>query len=394
MLYYSGVMLWKGWYNMNLSTENKAWLDATWQKVDSKMKKVAVRSRNKLPYTTDENGVHDDRAQTNVTWWANGFWGGMMWLLYMDTKNEDYKITAENSELLLDKAFENFDGLHHDVGFMWHITSGINYRYTGNEKARIRTLYAASILASRYNVEGGYITAWNGEAIEGGSIIDCMMNLPLLYWASDELGLSRYRAIAIKHADMTMKDHIRPDGSINHIVIHDVHSPEIDKIAAGQGYELGSCWSRGQAWALYGFALAYRHTGKEEYLDIAKKCANYFIAASCKDWMPRCDFRSPVEPVLYDSTASACAASGLIEIASLVGEYEKDMYLDAAINLLKACDEHFCNYDENIDHLVAYGTGRYPHPEYRREVHCPIIYGDYYYIEALFKLRGNEFQIW
>ena len=225
-------------------TENRQWIDETWQKLDQKLQVVAVRSRDKLPYTT-VNGVHDDKSSTDPSWWTNGFWGGMMWLMYEATGNEAYRLTAQRSEELLDTALACFDKLHHDVGFMWHLVSGASYRLTGNPASRLRNLFAASTLASRYHVRGDYIQAWNGEAQIGYSIIDCLMNLPLLYWASDELNVNRFRDIAVRQMDMTLRDHIRPDGSVNHIVDHERDRVGVKQILAGQGYSPDSCWSRG-----------------------------------------------------------------------------------------------------------------------------------------------------
>lgn len=378
---------------MDIINSNKKWINDTWEKIDKKMQKVAVRSRNKIPYTAID-GVHDDKAVTDICWWTNGFWGGLMWLLYIDTKNEEYKTTALNAEKIMDGALKDYYGLHHDVGFMWHISSGVNYRKFGDKESRVRAIYAANCLAARFNLKGGYITAWNGKTQQGWTIIDSMMNIPLLYWASEDSGDDRYASIAMAHADMAIRDHVREDGSVNHIVVHDHNTPEVIETLGGQGRCVGSCWSRGQAWALYGFILSYIHTGKKEYLDTAKKVANYFIAACCDDWLPRADFRAPDEPVVYDSTAACCAACGLIEIANNVDEFEKKTYLSAAMNILKAADDHFCNYDENTDYLVGYGTERYPNDENTPGVHIPIIYADYYFTEAIYKLRGNDFLAW
>ena len=140
---------------------------------------------------------------------------------------------------------------------------------------------------------------------------------------------------------------------------------------------------------MYGFALSYLHTGDEKYLDTAKKVANYFIAACCDDYLPKCDFRSPEEPVIYDSTAGAITACGLIELSKHVGEHEKGMYLNAAVKMLKAMEEKFCNWEENVDYIVGYGTERYGSGE-----HMPIIYGDFYFAEAIYMLRGGEIKIW
>ncbi len=378
-----------------MDENTKKWLDTTWERIDKKMQKAAVRSRDKIPYTADAKGVHDNMAEQDVTWWTNGFWGGLMWLLYVDTKNDVYKETALQAEKILDGAFEKYEGLHHDVGFMWHISSGVNYTLHGDRASQLRCLYTADLLAARYNMKGGFITAWNRKEWQGCTIIDTMMNLPHLYWASRDRGTDRYKNVAMAHADMAMRDHVRPDGSINHIVIHDFDTGEVLGIDDGQGYSPESCWSRGQSWALYGFTLSYIHTGKKEYLETAKKAAHYFIAAcSVDDWMVKVDFMAPKEPVMYDSTAACCAACGLIELSKLVTEYEKDLYFNAAIKILQKVDEKFCNYDEDTDYLVGYGTHKYPPAGTMKNVHIPIIYGDYYYVEALYKLRGNDLLFW
>ena len=374
--------------------QNKEWIDATWAKVDEKLSRVAVKSREKLPYTT-KGGVHDDKQRNGVTWWTNGFWGGMMWLMYEATGNEEYKKTAERSEELLDAALKQVKQLHHDVGFMWHLTSGANYRLTGNEASLTRNFFAATSLFSRYNITGDYIRAWN-ENVAGYSIIDCLMNLALLYWASEEIGDDRFKKIAMRHMEMAMRDHIRPDGSVNHIVDHEVDKVGVARILGGQGYNETSCWSRGLAWAVYGSVISYIHAGKPEYLEAAKKTADYFIEQVKKtNYLPLVDFCAPAEPVYYDSTAGVCTACGLLEIAKYVSEAEAQRYTEAAINILKACDKHFCNYEENEDALVLMGTERYPHNENEmRGLHIPIIYGDFFFVEALCKLKGRAFFIW
>lgn len=384
---------------MNIIAQNQAWIDATWEKVDKKLSHTAVKSRNKIPYTT-VNGEHDDRVSINPSCWTNGFWGGLMWLMYHETGNEEYRKTAERSEELLDGALKDYKSLHHDVGFMWHLTSGANYRLTGNPASCVRNLFAASTLFSRYNIAGDYIRAWNGivdgKETEGFSIIDCLMNLSLLYWASEEIGDDRFKKIAMRHMEMAMRDHIRPDGSINHIVNHEVDKIGVKEVLGGQGYTAESCWSRGLAWAIYGSVISYVHAGKLEYLDAAKKTADYFIE-HCKEtsYLPLVDFCAPAEPVYYDSTAGVCAACGMLEIAKYVSEEEGRRYTWEAINILKAIDENFCNYEENQDALVMMGTERYPHNEREMKgVHKPIIYGDFFFVEALTKLKGSDFFIW
>lgn len=382
--------------------ENKEWIDATWEKLDEKLSRTAVKSRNKIPYTT-VNGVHDDKAADNINWWTNGFWGGMMWLMYEATGNEEYRKTAERSEEILDGALKQYKKLHHDAGFMWHLVSGAGYRLTGNENSCNRNLFAAASLFARYNVEGDFIRAWNGngyrqyaETSEGFSIIDCLMNLALLYWASEEIGDNRFSKIAIRHMNMALRDHIRPDGSINHIVDHEIDKVGVKQILAGQGYSTTSCWSRGLSWAVYGTTISYIHTGKKEYLDAAKKTANYFIEHAKKtDYLPLEDFCAPETPVIYDSTAGVCTACALLEMAKYVSEEEAERYTKEAVNLLKACDDNWCNYEENEDAIVMMGSERYPKNEAQWSgVHIPIIYGDFFFVEAMCKLKGREFFIW
>lgn len=386
----------------NVIAQHQNWIDATWEKVDKKLSQTAVKSREKIPYTT-VNGEHDtniDKIGKGITWWTNGFWGGMMWLMYEATGNEEYRKTAERSEELLDDALRQYKTIHHDVGFMWHLTSGANYRLTGNEASAVRNFFAATSLFSRYNIDGDFIRAWNNswgeEDTAGFSIIDCLMNLPLLYWASDEIGDERFKKIAMRHMEMAMRDHIRPDGSVNHIVNHEVDKVGVRNVIGGQGYSETSCWSRGLAWAVYGSVISYIHAGKEEYLEAAKRTADYFIE-HCKrtNYLPLVDFVAPETPVYYDSTAGVCAACGMLEIAKCVSEEEAKRYTEEAINILKACDEHFCNYEEDEDALVLMGTERYPHTDAsRRGLHIPIIYGDFFFVEALCKLKGREFFIW
>lgn len=372
--------------------QNKQWIDQTWQKLDTKLSRTAIKSRDKIPYSS-QNGVHDNQMEILPKHWCNGFWGGLMWLMYIDTKKEVYKVTAERSEELMDEVFGLFDDIEHDVGFRWHILSGVNYRITGNKASRVRNFIAGQSLASRYMPDAKFILPFNLDDIKNMTIIDTMMNIPQLYWLSRETNNDRFKQMAMHHADMAMHDHVRPDGSVTHTAYHNFETGEPYYINLGQGYAIDSTWSRGQAWAVYGFVLSYIHTGKQEYLDTAKKAAHYFISCVCDDYLPRCDFRCPEDPVIYDSTAGAIAACGLIEIAKQVPEFEKPLYIKQAIKLLKAMEEKFCDWSEEEDSIVQMGTERY-HGKDGKGIHIPIIYGDYFFVEALFKLRGNEFIPW
>ena len=376
--------------------ENKQWIDETFAKVDSKLRKIAVRSKGLAADGVDENGRHIDRAPIN---WTSGFFGGLNAMMYEYTGAKEYLECAQACEKTLDKAlYENAFDLHHDVGFQWHILSGALYRILGDKASRTRNFYAATTLSSRFVIDGGFIKAWNGKEAMNWTIIDSLMNLPLLYWASEETGDDRFKRVAMAQADTALCDHLRPDGSIAHIVEHDRETGEPVKTYAGQGFCEGSSWSRGQSWGVYGFTLSYIHTGEQRYLDGAKQVANYFIANCCDDWLPRIDFRAPAEPVYYDSTAGLIAACGLIELGRLLGEHEGGMYTNAAINLLRAISDSFGNYDEDNDYIIGYGSARYPIPDKftpkQAGVHMSIIYADYFFAEALLKLKGSKFLPW
>ena len=371
--------------------ENQAWVEETWKKIDKKLSRTAIRSRNKIPYTTKE-GVHTDMAKSDIAWWTNGFWGGLMWLMYEATGNLEYALTAKTSESILERSFEeDIDGLHHDVGFMFHLTSGASYRLTGDKHSRKNNLIAAMMLASRFNIRGEFIRAWNIENSEGWTIIDSMLNIPLLYWASEEMKDDRFKYIALAQADMATRDHVREDGTINHIVMHDPTKPNtVLGTRGGQGYGEGSCWSRGQSWAVYGFILSYIHTGDKKYLDTARKVTDLFIKETEKtNWLPLVDFDQPPTPVKYDSTAGAIAACGMIEIAKQLECEEAEWYLSSAINILKAMEKEWCNWTDEDDSILQMGC-----EAYHGGVHRNIIYGDFFFTEAILKLKGSKFLIW
>ncbi|QAA33522.1 glycoside hydrolase family 88 protein [Clostridium manihotivorum] len=368
------------------------WAEEVAEKIIKKSEVVAKENKENIPYTTVD-GKFDDMVKANFCWWTNGFWGGMMWQLYNATKNDLFREIAENNEKILDRNFMEAQGLDHDNGFKWLPTAVANYRLTGNKASKNRGLLAANNLAGRFNPAGSFIRAWNdgGDGNTAGwAIIDCMMNLPLLYWASKETNDPRFKQIAMLHADTAQKYFIRPDGSSNHIVEFNPVTGEYVTTFGGQGYKEGSSWTRGQAWALYGFTLSYIHTQNKQYLDTAIRVANYFIYNIPESGLIPVDFRQPEDCTYEDSTAAAIAACGLLEIAKQVNEKDSKIYEKAAINLIKTLAEKRCNWDLNVHNILEKCTAAY-HDE-RHEF--SIIYGDYYFIEAIWKLTGKELFIW
>ena len=367
---------------------DKAWLEDVAARLHTKMTYAVCKARevDYIPYST-ENGQW---KPVHIHWWTNGFWPATMWQMYLATRDELFRDEAIRTEKMLDVNLEDFEGLSHDVGFMWLIQSGVRYALEGNKDSYARTMRAAQHLACRYN-PNGFIRAWNGEGREGWAIVDCMMNLPLLYWASEVSGDPRFRLIAMKHADTAMDVFVRPDGSCNHIIIFDAETGEVLDNPGGQGYESGSSWSRGQAWALYGFTLSYLHTGRQVYLDTAKRVANYFISQITDDYIPRCDFRQPAEPVLKDNTAGAVAAAGLLVLSRQLPELEAVTYYDVAVKMLRAMEREDINWELNDPALLQRCTAAYHDIPGR---HITMNYADYFFVEAIHMLRGQKMLFW
>lgn len=375
----------------------EVWADEVIGKIREKMDWVSDKNREKIPYTTDENGNYDDRSDRSVQWgnadgldwWTNGFWGGLMWLLYQDTKEEKYAEVARICEEKLSKCFEGYYGLHHDVGFMFQPTASYDYRLTENEESRRTALHAANLLAGRFNPVGKYIRAWNelpdGDT-RGWAIIDCMLNLSILYWASEETKDPRFKHIAMLHADTVIDAFIRPDGSVCHIVEFDPETGERLKSHGGQGYAHGSSWTRGQGWALYGFMVSYRHTGKKEYLQTAQKVAHYCMANLTESGLIPVDFRQPEQPAWEDSCAAAIIAGGLLDLAACVPEAEQEMYRRAAFKILDTLYQQRCDFSHDCDAIVQNCTGAYHSDRH----HQTMVYADYYFVEAVYRLKGAD----
>ncbi|HIT90481.1 MAG TPA: glycoside hydrolase family 88 protein [Candidatus Merdenecus merdavium] len=368
------------------------WAQEISDKIKSKMIVVAARNKHKIPYTT-ENGVYDDWTDKNICWWTNGFWGGIMWQMYHATENNLYREIAIEVEEKLDRNLMNHGGMDHDSGFKWLPTSGAHYRKDGDKAAYNRVLLAADNLAGRLNTAGGFLRAWNdpGSGDKAGwAIIDCMMNLPLLYWASELTKDPRYNQIARIHANMAKKYFVRDDGSVKHIVEFDPLSGEYIRSHGGQGYKRGSVWTRGQAWAIYGFALSHQYTHDEEALKYAVKTADYFIENIPEKHGIPVDFMQPEDCVWEDSTAAVIAACGMLEIKKYMPEDSGKKYEEAALKLLHFVAEERCNWTEETDNIVERCTAAY----HDKEHEFAIVYGDYFFIEAIWKLTEQELFIW
>lgn len=391
-----------------LSATDQAWVDRTVSKIKNKMAVVRERSANKIPSCAND-GIHDNMLQAKGMFgspvetkgfWTNGFWAGLLWQLYTVTKEERYAEIARFTQTVLDECLLEEDT--HDIGFLWLPSAVADYRITGNEDALKSGMTAAKWLMNRFNPAGGFIRAWGSGAekialskndpqmnLAGVTIIDCMMNLPLLYWASETTGDPRFYHVATRHADKAMKHFVRKDGSVIHIVEFDPNTGDYVNDFAGQGYGKGTAWSRGQSWGLYGFTASYKHTGKQEYLDIAKKIAAFIISQLPESGLVPCDFCQPAEPWVQDDIAAGVIASALLELNELAPE-ESELYLSTALKLLQAIDRESADWSMETDQITLKGTSGYHMTDRNKN----FVYGDYFYIEAVFKLKGLGVYIW
>lgn len=375
---------------ITVSEKDRLWAEGVWEKIRAKTGVQRERLGTGVPYIAVD-GRYSDTMESNMYWWCNGFWPGMLWLLYHGTGEAAYMETARGIEERLDAALAGWEGLHHDVGFMWTLSAGLDFKLTGNRPSRIRQLHAANLLAGRYNPRGRFLRSWNGDK-HGWIIIDCMMNLPILYRASEDLGDPRFRYIAVEHTETAMKHLVRQDGSCNHIAVLDPQNGNLLDTPAGQGYAPGSSWSRGQAWALYGFALAWLHTGEKRYGETAKLIAGYYMEeiSRCR-FVPPVDFRAPCDPEKTDTSSGMIAAAGLLCLAGQSGGSGQEYY-GCAVQILKTLEEKFCGWDPQRDSIVQGGSAQYKDLPGQNGV--PLIYADYFFTEAVHALLHPEFQVW
>lgn len=340
-----------------------------------------------IPYQSAE-GKWIPSPYDGNSWWTGGFWPGLMWQLWQLTKDEFFLKEARRVEKLLTDEFRTFRRLNHDVGFMYLLSCGADAKLTGNEQAETDLLHAASLLMGRFN-PAGFIRAWNEPERTGYAIIDCMMNLSLLYRASRDTGDPRFRQAAKVHADTTLREFLRADGSVSHIIEFDPVSGKRVQEHPGQGYALGSQWSRGQAWGLYGFALAARHLGEKKYLDAANRIAQNFTAHIRPDGLTDCDFCQPAEEIRIDNIAGAIASCGLQELAGLTGE---EKWTEAAGRLTDGLLAHCSDWGEERCGVLKCCTASYHDDGAGR--HTNIIYGDYFLTEALMRFTGRDPELW
>ena len=335
----------------------------------------------KFPQSTNPDGSPEDRKSD---WWCSGFFGGALWYLYEFTGDKQWLIAADKWTKALDK--EKYNTKTHDLGFMLYCSYGNGYRLTKNKEYVEPLLTGAKSLSTRYYPEYGVIKSWDKyKDVNYPVIIDNMMNLEYLFWATMESKDKSFSDIAISHANNTMKNHFRPDYSCYQMVGYEPNGKIYCKITI-QGANDSSSWARGQSWALYGYTVMYRETKNPNYLKQAEAIAKFIMnnPTTPKDKIPYWDFNAPNIPnEERDASAAAVYASALLELCKYSPKHQQE-YFNYAEQILKSLSspEYTAKLGENnhfvLKHSVGYKLRGY-------EVDVPIVYADYYYFEALLR---------
>ncbi|WP_264536909.1 glycoside hydrolase family 88 protein [Flavobacterium sp. N1736] len=318
--------------------------------------------------------------------WTSGFWPGELWYLYEATGDKKWEKEADKFSQFLTPLSVN-KANDHDLGFQVFNSFGNGYRLTKNPAYKTIILKTADTLATLFNPKVGTIQSWPHNKFGGhNTIIDNMMNLELLFWASKNGGNKKLYDIAVKHAETTMNNHFRPDYSSYHVIIYDYETGKKIKGRTAQGYSDDSMWARGQAWAIYGFTMVYRETKDPKFLDFAHKIARVYLdRLTTDDLVPYWDFNAPNIPnEPRDASAAAIVSSALIELSSYTKDKTlKNEYLTKSKKMIVSLSDHYQSHDVNSAFLL-HSTGHKPAGS---EIDCSINYADYYYLEALLRLQ-------
>jgi len=339
----------------------------------------------KTPQSIRPDGTYRDMP---TGWWCSGFFGGSLWYLYEFTKDNEWKDAANLWTMALSR--EQYNTRTHDLGFMIYCPFGNGYRLTQNRAYPPIMLRAAESLSTRFDPKVGVIKSWDN--FKGNTypvIIDNMMNLELLFWASKTSGNNKYRDLSLAHADATLKNHFRPDNSSYHVLCYE-QDGTVSKKITHQGAADESAWARGQVWGLYGYVVMYRETKQKKYLDHAIKIADFVINHPNlpADKVPYWDFNAPNIPgEERDASAAAIASCALMELSGYVKKAKRKAYFAVAEQMLVSLSSpaYRSVLNENGNFLIKHCVGHKPG---KSEVDVPLVYADYYYLEGLLRYEA------
>ncbi|MDR3062215.1 MAG: glycoside hydrolase family 88 protein [Dysgonamonadaceae bacterium] len=343
-----------------------------------------------MPRNIMDSLSHWSLVPVEISEWTAGFWPGILWYDYENTKDEKIKEHAIHYTELL-APLTKLPAYDHDLGFQIFCSYGNAWRLTGKEEYRQIILNAADTLATLFNSKVGTILSWPRE-IEPRNwphnvIMDNMINLEMLFWAAKNGGNRNLYHIAVEHAVTTMKNHFREDGSGYHVAVYDTITGRLIKTVTHQGYADETMWARGQAWAIYGYTLVYRETKDVRFLRFTEKITDIYLQRLPEDFVPYWDFDAPNIPdEPKDASSAAIVASALLELSGLEDNKEKAAeYKTAAVKMLKSLSSAGYQSRESKPSFLLHSTGHMPNGS---EVDASINYADYYYIEALIRLKS------
>ena len=315
--------------------------------------------------------------------WTMGFWPGILWYAYEASGDAALETAARGYTEALDFIARQ-PAYDHDIGFIMFPSFGNGFRLTGDPAYKEAVLATAERLAALFNPAVGTILSWPREVPNFGghnTIMDNMLNLETLFWAAENGGDPAWKDIAITHADTTMRYNFRPDGTSYHVAVYDAETGAHQYSCTHQGYADDSMWARGQAWGIYGYTMVYRFTREPRFLDFAQKIADVYLARLPEDKVPYWDFCDPEIPnASKDASAAAVVASALLELSTYTdGKYRAD-----AEAMLRSLYENY-RAPEGCDSFLLHSTGHHPAG---KEIDYSIVYADYYFIEALLRLKN------
>lgn len=367
-------------------------------KVENELSYCILQSQKTIAVQKDSSSIPRSIANGKTEWrvvnyrdWTCGFWPGILWYDYEFTKDEKWRKEADRFSKALFPLVDSA-AIDHDLGFQVFTSIGNGYRLTGDSTYKHILLRAADTLSKLFNPKVGTILSWPREVpgvdwpLRHNTIMDNMINLELLFWASKNGGGKHLYDIAVKHAETTMKNHFRPDYTSYHVVVYDTATGQKLKGITHQGYSDSSMWARGQSWAIYGFTMVYRETKDPKFLDFAQKVTDVYLKYLPDDLIPYWDFNDPAIPnVPKDASAACVVASALLELSTMVTDKVKaDEYRTKAEQMLiSLSSEKYQSRNINSAFLL-HSTGHKPNGG---EIDASIIYADYYYIEALLRLK-------
>ena len=381
------------------------------KEIDGEMLKAAYdKAAELITIATDEftekfpssASIHNFYRPGRNFEWTPGFWTGEVWLAYEKTGDEALKQTAEIEVKDFFRRIKKREGVnHHDMGFLYCPSCVAAYKLTGSETGKEAAIMAADNLMARFQEKGQFFQAWGrlGNKNNYRMIIDCLLNMPLLFWAGELTGDKEYEKKAEAHIKTSMKNIIRDDNSTYHTFFFDVKTGVPEKGVTHQGNRDGSAWARGQAWGIYGSAFAYKFLREDEYADIFCKVTDYFLKHLPKDMIPYWDFDfSDGSAKPRDSSAAAIAACGLLEMSKYLPEEKAAYYTGMAKRLLHALVTECAVTDP------AQSNGQLLHGTYARSTpyntcfnigvdEC-VLWGDYFYMEALTRLSRDWDPYW